>query len=284
MLLKKPKAPALLLPPGSYSQPSFQQHNNILRIYFNQIDNAFANLLGPHGTSFITSPYGAFQDTATQTAPANTAQVLKFNTVDFANGITLGSHVSVFTASQATTTLTVTGTPTATIYLGMALTGTGVTAGTTITAFLTGTGGAGTYTVSTSATVASTSMTGSIQSKMIVEHSGVYNLQFSVQTRNVAAQNYDLDMWLRQDGAGDGVDIVGSRGSVTVSAKHGSVDGGTITGWNYFVSLLAGEFVEIWWSTNSVDVTIPAYPATTGPVRPSTASAVVTMSFVSALD
>jgi hypothetical protein len=42
----------------------------------------------------------------------------------------------------------------------MTLSGTGVTAGTTITAQLTGTtGGAGTYTVSASQTVASTSMT-----------------------------------------------------------------------------------------------------------------------------
>lgn len=279
----KPKAPALLLPPGAYSQQSSQQHNNILRLYFNQLDNAFSKLLGTHGTSFLTAPYGAFQDTATQTAPANTAQVLKFNTVDFANGITLGSHVSVFTASQALTVLTVTSTPVGTIYLGMDLTGTGVTAGTTITEFLTGTGGAGTYTVSTSATVASTTVTGSIQSKLVVEHSGIYNMQFSVQTRNVAAQSNDIDLWLRKGDASDGADIVGSRGSVSVVAKHGAVDGGTITGRNYFVSLNAGQFVEIWWSVNSVDVTIPAYPAATGPVRPSTASAVVTMSFVSAL-
>ena len=283
MLLNKPKAPALLLPPGAYAQQSFQQNNNVLRIYFNQLDNVFTNVLGPHGLSYLSSPYGAFQDTTTQTAPANTAQVLRFNTTDFINGVSLGAHTAVFTASQSTTTLTVTGTPTATIYLGMEVTGTGVTAGTTITAFGTGTGGAGTYTVSTSATLTSRTMTGTVYSKMLVEHTGIYNIQFSVQTKNVSAQAHDLDIWLRQDGAGDGVDIVGSRGSVTVAPKHGAIDGGTITGWNYFVTLNAEQFVEIWWSTDSVDITIPAYPATTGPVRPSTASAVVTMSYVSTL-
>lgn len=282
MLLSKPKAPALLLPPGAYSQPYTQQSNNALRLYFNQLDNVFASVLGPHGTSFLSAPYGAFQDLTTQTAPANTAQVLRFDTVDFQNGVTLGSHVSVFTASQATTTLTVTGTPTATIYLGMVITGTGVTAGTTITAYGTGTGGAGTYTVSTSATVASTTITGTVQSKLVVEHSGIYNVQFSVQTRNVSSQANDLEIWLRKDGAGDGIDIPGSRGAITVAPKHGSVDGGSIVGWNYFVSLLAGEFVEIWWSVNSTDTTIPAYPIATSPPRPSTASSVVTMSFVSA--
>ena len=47
-------------------------------------------------------------------------------------------------------------------YIGMILTGTGVTPGTTITAFGTGTGGAGTYSVDISQTVASTAITGTI--------------------------------------------------------------------------------------------------------------------------
>jgi hypothetical protein len=45
------------------------------------------------------------------------------------------------------------------IQVGQFLTGTGVTAGTYVTEFLTGTGGAGTYTVSASQTVSSTTMT-----------------------------------------------------------------------------------------------------------------------------
>jgi hypothetical protein len=58
------------------------------------------------------------------------------------------------------TTLTVGGTVTGTFAVGMVLSGTGVTAGTTITALGTGTGGAGTYTVSASQTVSSTTITG----------------------------------------------------------------------------------------------------------------------------
>jgi len=44
--------------------------------------------------------------------------------------------------------------------IGMTISGTGVTVGTTITGFLTGSGGAGTYTVSASQTVSSTAITG----------------------------------------------------------------------------------------------------------------------------
>lgn len=66
---------------------------------------------------------------------------------------------AVVTGSIAGTTLTVTAVSSGALRVGLALSGTGVTAGTTITALGTGTGGAGTYTVSASQTVSSTSIT-----------------------------------------------------------------------------------------------------------------------------
>jgi len=54
----------------------------------------------------------------------------------------------------SSTTLTITSASSGQLYVGSVLTGTGVTAGTYITAFVTGAGGAGTYTVSASQTVA----------------------------------------------------------------------------------------------------------------------------------
>lgn len=66
---------------------------------------------------------------------------------------------AVFTGSIAVTTLTVTAVTSGTIKLGVGISGTGIAAGTTITGFLTGTGGTGTYTVSASMTVSSTTIT-----------------------------------------------------------------------------------------------------------------------------
>lgn len=63
-------------------------------------------------------------------------------------------------SSISTTTLTVGGTVTGVYAIGMVVSGTGVTANTVITAFGTGTGGAGTYTVNISQTVGSTTITG----------------------------------------------------------------------------------------------------------------------------
>lgn len=66
-----------------------------------------------------------------------------------------------YTAAISGTTMTVSAIAAGQIQVGQFLTGTGVTAGTYVTEFLTGTGGAGTYTVSASQTVASTTMTSS---------------------------------------------------------------------------------------------------------------------------
>jgi hypothetical protein len=66
------------------------------------------------------------------------------------------------TGSIFGTTLTVTAVATGALYVGAVIEGTGVTVGTTITAFVTGTGGIGDYTVSASQTVASTTITSNV--------------------------------------------------------------------------------------------------------------------------
>ena len=75
---------------------------------------------------------------------------------------------AIFTGAIAGggTSLNVTAVSSGVIQVGMLITGTGVTAGTTITALGTGTGGTGTYTVSAAQTVASTTITG--QTRCIV--------------------------------------------------------------------------------------------------------------------
>ena len=75
------------------------------------------------------------------------------------SGTSITTTTTSFTASIAGTTMTVTAVGSGTVQVGQLITGTGVTAGTTITALGTGTGGTGTYTVSTTQTTASTTIT-----------------------------------------------------------------------------------------------------------------------------
>ena len=67
---------------------------------------------------------------------------------------------SVFTGSTSGTTLTVSAVSSGTLHVGMTITGSTLTSKTVITALGTGTGGAGTYTISNSQTVSSATMYG----------------------------------------------------------------------------------------------------------------------------
>lgn len=71
---------------------------------------------------------------------------------------TEGSNPGSFTGAISGTTLTVSATIAGRVWVGRAITGTGVTPGTVITGFGTGTGGTGTYTVNKSQTVGSTTI------------------------------------------------------------------------------------------------------------------------------
>lgn len=126
-----------------------------------------------------------------------------------------------------------------------------------------------------------------IGSKITATVPGIYNLQFSTQFQNTDNAQHDISIWLRQGNDGGGsTDITGSAGLVGIPARKSASPGEEaheIIGWNYYLSMAADDYVQIYWSTTNAAVTIQAYPTSTGPVRPSTASVVATMTFVSAL-
>jgi hypothetical protein len=205
--LRPPQQPRLPGAPADYDPNYADQLNNVLRLYFNQLDNSFAALLDSSGGSYLRAPYGAFSDFTDQTTTANTATLMVFGTTDFSNQVTISS------------------------------------------------------------------------SKITVQNAGIYDLQFSVQLESNSNAPQDVFFWLKQNG----VDIVGSTGKVGLPARKSPGDPfHDIKGWNYFLSMAANDYVEIYWSTTSVDVSIQTYAASGSPTKPSTASVVATMSFVSA--
>ena len=117
-------------------------------------------------------------------------------------------------------------------------------------------------------------------SKLTVENAGIYNLQFSVQVQNLDNAPQDMYIWLKQNGT----DIVGSTGIIGLQARKSAGDPShDIKGWNYFVSMNAGDYIQIYWSPTIATFTIPTYAASGTPTKPSTASVVATLSFVSVL-
>jgi len=108
-------------------------------------------------------------------------------------------------------------------------------------------------------------------SRVTIANTGIYNIQWSAQFRNPAASEHDVTIWLRKNG----VDVPGSAGVVLVPAKHGSSDGHTLPSWNFLLDVIAGDYYEFVWSTDSTVVFISFQPAGSPP--PSTASVVLTV-------
>lgn len=210
--LNRVVAPRLPAATSEYDENYVNQLTNVLRLYFNQLDNVLGQLSTSGGISGVRFPYGAFSSDQDQTTTANTATLMTLNTTDFANGVSISS------------------------------------------------------------------------SKITVENAGIYNLQFSAQFQNANVALQDVYIWLRQGNDGGGSsDITGSTGFVSIPNSHGGTDGHAIIGWNYFLNMAADDYVQIYWSTTSADVSIQYYPASGTPTKPSTQSVVATLSFVSAL-
>jgi len=201
-------APRLPNATTQYNQQMVDELLNILRLYFNRLDN-FTQLIGATGGGqYLSNPYGAFSSGQSQSTTANTATLMTLNTTDFSNGVSIAS------------------------------------------------------------------------SKITVAAAGIYNLQFSAQIQNLDSAPQDMFIWLKQNGT----DIPGSTGKVGIPARKSvGVPSYDIKGWNYFVSMAANDYIEIYWSPTIATLTIEFYAASGTPTKPSTQSVVATMSFVSAL-
>lgn len=112
-------------------------------------------------------------------------------------------------------------------------------------------------------------------SRITVTDAGIWNLQWSGQFENSDSQLHDARIWLKINGTS----VTGSTGFISIPNSHGGINGHSIAGWNYFLSLNANDYVELWWETDSTMVSIQTYAAAGN--YPSTASLIATMSFVS---
>ena len=121
-------------------------------------------------------------------------------------------------------------------------------------------------------------------SRITVTYPGVYNLQFSVQVQNTDNAIHDMSIWLKQgNDGGAATDLVGSTGLIGLAARKSATEYyHNIVGWNYFLTMAAGDYVQLYWSTDNTAVTMKYYPAGVTPTRPTTASVIATMTFVSA--
>lgn len=83
----QPRLPAA---PTQYSAEFIEQYSNILRLYFNQLDNLTGALLSDNGGRFLQFPFIAASDGANQYATGNnTPTIIQWDTLDASSGFTL---------------------------------------------------------------------------------------------------------------------------------------------------------------------------------------------------
>jgi hypothetical protein len=158
----------------------------------------------------------------------------------------------------------------------------------TVAAFCRGNAGAfsstvtqtGSITAGTAFTFNSTDYAGGVTlasgSRITVPVAGTYNLQWSGQFDNPESNVEQVAVWIKVNGS----DVPGSTGIITLPGrKNPATTGKLIVGWNFFLTMTASQYVEIYWLPAIATVTVPTYPASTAPapVYPSTASVIATM-------
>ena len=111
-------------------------------------------------------------------------------------------------------------------------------------------------------------------SRITVPNTGIYNLQFSAQFKNVENTQEDVTIWFRVDG----VDLANSATQMTIPArKSASIFGYGVAAWNIFLSLTAAQYVQIVWLPTVATLTMENLPASVSPAYPAIPSVIATM-------
>lgn len=209
MRLDNPAPPNLPYAPEAYDKIYVEALTNVLRLYFNRLENITRNLLGRDGGRFLSNPFGAFSSEVDQTAASTTvAYAVTYSNTDISDSVFLSNS-----------------------------------------------------------------------SRLNTTYPGIYNLQFSIQLVNTDTQIHDVDVWA----AINGTNVANSNSRFSVPNSHGGVDGHLIVALNLFLTMQAGDYVELYWHTTNTAVSVEYLSSGSSPTRPATPSVIATMAFVSSI-
>lgn len=280
-LLRGTKAPNQPIAPVEYDQRFQDQFSNVLRLYFNTLDNFTNTLTGTSGGANLRFPNGAFHQDGTTTLTANitnvsTTPISVVSTAGFlsSGGLIIGNEIILYTGKTPTTFTGITRGAKSTTNVAHT-SGTAVTEAQPVTSSTTSLALAFTATdISNQVSIDTTYNT-----RIVFDVAGYYNIQFSAQLLNYTTSEDNVSMWFRQNG----VDVPNSSGLTSVNGKHGTAPGSTIIGWNIILPFNSADYVELIMSSDTGDTVVATFPAGTAPVHPVSPSLILTATFVSAL-
>jgi hypothetical protein len=109
-------------------------------------------------------------------------------------------------------------------------------------------------------------------SRINIEHTGVYNIQFSAQFDRTNSGTDVIDIWLRKNGN----NVAGSGGKIVLSGT--AISSQLIASWNYVLNAIDNDYFEIMWSTPDTHVRLLSEVTQTSPfAHPNIPSVILTV-------
>lgn len=112
---------------------------------------------------------------------------------------------------------------------------------------------------------------GSPASRVVVEDTGVYDIQFSAQVDNTSGGDQQVWIWARVNGT----NVPDSASTLRIKGN----DAETVAAWNFMLPLTAGQYVELMWTADSTNTVLLAASATS--VYPAVPAVILTVNEVS---
>jgi hypothetical protein len=115
-------------------------------------------------------------------------------------------------------------------------------------------------------------------SKLKVDYSGLYNVQFSAQFVSTVNDPEFIDVWFVKNGT----NVPASNSKFGISQrKSAGVPSHMIGALNFFIALQKDDYVQLAWRPSNIGVSIEHFDAATTPTRPVTPSIIATVSYLS---
>jgi hypothetical protein len=110
-------------------------------------------------------------------------------------------------------------------------------------------------------------------SRITVQNTGIYNLQFSAQLDNASNTNEIVDIWIAVTGS----NVPNSTTTVAINKAQAGNIGKMVAAWNYMIPLSASQYVELKWNTHGGNIILLATGSASNPTRPATPSVIATI-------
>jgi hypothetical protein len=90
-------------------------------------------------------------------------------------------------------------------------------------------------------------------SRITFKNRGTYNIQFSAQLDQTSGASHNIYIWFRKNG----IDIPNSSSTVAIQGTSAEL----VAAWNFLITVLGGDYIQIMWAVSNTNVQIVAAPA-----------------------